>query len=187
MLLEEAAGCWPEQQNKLNQRPVDMAAACAVVAARPALSRVYFPPACDLELAQQRRCDAAGGGDERRRQWRAAAERGDADAVRRLVATEPLPETTASDAARDETTKVAGTLAYDPRWPSQQSYAPGDCVFAREAAEGEDEGARWRRGVVTAKSTDGDMTVASEDVQYNLISGSRPLCHEAGSDVLVVL
>ena len=67
MLLEEAAGCWPEQQNKLNQRPVDMAAACAVVAARPALSRVYFPPACDLELAQQRRCDAAGGGDERRR------------------------------------------------------------------------------------------------------------------------
>ena len=63
-----------------------MALACAVVAARPALSRVFDPPAYDLELAQQRRCDAAGGGDERWRRWRAATERGDADAVQWLGA-----------------------------------------------------------------------------------------------------
>ena len=56
LLLEEGGGCWRRQPNKLQQYPEFMAPACAVVAARPALSRVFYPPACDLELAQQRRC-----------------------------------------------------------------------------------------------------------------------------------
>ena len=82
------------------------------------------------------------------------------------MATEPPPETTASD-THDETTKVAGSLEYDARWPSPPDYARGDSVFAREAAAADyargAEEAKWRRGIVTTKYPDGYTVVTFDD------------------------
>ena len=91
------------------------------------------------------------------------------------MATEPPPETTASN-THDETTKVAVALGYGPRWPSPLDYAEGDCVFARETAERGYEGARWRRGIVTAKYTSGRMKLTFDNGSKSGYLGHRPSC-----------
>ena len=96
LLLEEAADCWPAQQNKLRQQPAYMAAACAVLAARPALSRVFDPPACDLEMAEQQR----RGKDRGVTSLMIAAASADAVTVGSLLASLPPASAAAAVSAR---------------------------------------------------------------------------------------
>ena len=121
---------------------------------------MFSPTKCDLELASQRRCDAGGGSDERARQWRAAAEQGDLGEIRRLAATGPPPVTTAT--ASSAGGAATETLTFDLRWPSPLSYVKDSTVFARKEEE-TDEGACWRRGIVSRVETDGRAQVTFKD------------------------